>query len=166
MASPKKQQQFLVLGTPQAIQNFVDTNDVEVVKLPSDQDFANASAWSVVDFIDWDKKDPESMMFAQTELNKHIITNNFVIPDEFKSTITKLQHDLEEYSISTCNVCGNVRFADTEFDQSEHMKISVSWGYESMYDGEKHKLVLCDKCYDTHIKQGPLGKYMKIINYL
>lgn len=89
MESPKKQQ-FLVLGTPQAIQNFVEVVGANVCS--QEQAF--------IDSLYWDKKDVNSMIDVQIKLNDKIIKNNFVIPDEFKSTITRLQRDLEEFSSS------------------------------------------------------------------
>ena len=48
----------------------------------------------------------------------------------------------------------------------EHIKMKESWGYESLYDGESHELTMCCKCYQTHIINGPLGKFVKRDDYL
>ena len=115
--------------------------------------------------IVWHKEDMRSMQSAQKELNEFIIQASSNITESTKSKIRALQRDIDEYYTSTCSVCGDKQSNNTHMN-IEHVKMKVSWGYESDYDGQTHQLVLCCKCYTQHIMKSHLGKFVQKKNYM
>ena len=119
--------------------------------------------------ISWTKNNLKNMLKAQKELNDYLICSNFVIPDkhkeEFKNAFKQLHKDITIYDTSICYICGDKQSIYTHMN-IEHMKMNVSWGYESTHDTETHSLILCNKCYDERIMNESLGKYIKITNYM
>ena len=115
--------------------------------------------------INWYNKSIKSMLDAQSKINEIMLKKNFQVSQEIKDKLIKLQNDITDFYTSTCNVCGNKQSTITHMN-IEHITMKTSWGYESMYDGSSHSLTLCDKCYDKHILDGPLGKHVKIVDYM
>ena len=115
--------------------------------------------------ISWNEKSMESMVNAQLKINEIMLAKNFPIPRQIKNLLDRLQDDMMNFGASICDCCGNKQSRRTHMN-IEHATIKVSWGYESMHDGETHKLTLCNTCYDKHIMEGSLGKYIKITQYM
>ena len=117
--------------------------------------------------IKWHKQDIKSMISAQLEINTAILTKKLDTKDlmSLKTALRKLTADMTAHYTSTCYVCGhilNTLESHGPFcDGLEHIKIEKSWGYNSLYDDETHHLVLCCKCYKSHIITGSLGKFVK-----
>ncbi len=120
--------------------------------------------WNAGDIV-WNPINLQSMLKAQMQINKLFLSDNFHISQNIKDTIYKLQDDIAEYYTSTCNVCGNKQSTSTHMN-IEHISMKTTWGYESNHDGERHSLTLCCNCYDKHIIEGSLGKYVKVTNYM
>jgi hypothetical protein len=116
-------------------------------------------------YISWNKHDEQSMIFAQKKLNQIMINNNFLIDRDTQNYIQMLTKDMENIGVSTCDVCGNKQSRHTHMN-IEHITMETSWGYESDYDCQTHKLTLCCKCYSTHILRTPLGKFVQVTNYM
>lgn len=53
-----------------------------------------------------------------------------------------------------CNMCGKEIKHDIKNGNITQgiAEISVEWGYFSNKDGEIHKIILCEECYDKWIK--------------
>lgn len=65
----------------------------------------------------------------------------------YKKVVTKTKKVNEVF----CNRCGRVCVAGG-VRAADYIEIEVSWGYFSSKDGERHKCDICEKCYDTIIK--------------
>lgn len=115
--------------------------------------------------IYWNKERLQSMLDAQRKFNEHLFEKNFVISQEVKDKLKKLQNDITEFHTSTCDVCGNKQSRSTHMN-IEHITMKTSWGYESHFDGSSHSLTMCCDCYDKHIMDGPLGKFVKVTDYM
>lgn len=119
--------------------------------------------------IAWNETDQRSMMDAQIRVNALILSKS--LDKEGIATmqvlLKNLQADLLNYQTSTCSVCGDKQ-STVIYMNIEHVKMEMSWGYESDFDCENHSLVLCCKCckcYTENIMNGPLGKFVKIQRY-
>jgi hypothetical protein len=119
-----------------------------------------------LDDIYWHKDILESIIEAQMEINK-IILYSKISPEnikKLKELLKKLQTDLENHYISVCDICG-IKYNHLKFpNKTEHMSISASWGYESNFDCQNHKLNLCCECYEKHIFAN-LKEYIKVHRY-
>ena len=51
-----------------------------------------------------------------------------------------------------CNMCGK-KISERGLQQEDSLVIDKKWGYFSDKDGERHRIVLCETCYDALIKQ-------------
>ena len=107
----------------------------------------------------WDPRSAESMLESQIVINEKILSGVFSL-----STLRELQNDLINRITSTCSVCGDQQSSLTDIN-IEHIHIKKTWGYGSNHDYEEHSLTLCNTCYDLHILNGPLGKFVKIRDY-
>lgn len=50
-----------------------------------------------------------------------------------------------------CNMCGK-KIKETGLEREDYLMIDKNWGYFSDKDGERHRIVLCETCYDMWIK--------------
>ena len=50
-----------------------------------------------------------------------------------------------------CNMCGKT-IMESGLSREDSICIEKTWGYFSEKDGEKHTIILCEKCYDMWIK--------------
>ena len=121
--------------------------------------------WNTAKNISWNKNSLTSMLKAQNELFNMIKIRDFNMSDEMKKIYINLQNDIINHYTSVCSVCGDQQSIYSNMN-IEHAQMKVSWGYESNHDCETHKLILCDKCYDEYILNGPLGKFVKIDRYM
>jgi len=112
--------------------------------------------------ISWNKNDIKSMLRAQQEINELIIHCGAL--KTTKDKLILLNNDITAFYTSTCHACGDKKHVD-DFYHNEHIKITNTWGYNSTHDYETHTLVLCNKCYDSYILNGTLGKFVKIKSY-
>ncbi len=53
-----------------------------------------------------------------------------------------------------CNCCGKeiVGTEDTKAEMEDYVIIEKSWGYFSKKDGIRHKIRVCESCYDKWVK--------------
>lgn len=51
-----------------------------------------------------------------------------------------------------CNQCGKTLKQERDVITEGALQLEFTWGYFSEKDGEKHKFILCESCYDTWIK--------------
>lgn len=100
------------------------------------------------DKITWSKRDVESMINAQMDLNQFIINNQFMLTQQVKDKFKQLQHDLCFYYIIKCNVCGD--------EKLEHITMQKDW------HDEIHQLTLCFDCYNQFVINSQIGQYIKI----
>ena len=112
--------------------------------------------------ITWTINNLNSMLEAQKQLNKFLISENFIVSDTFKDALKQLQSDIIEYETSICSVCGDKQSPNSLEYRTNVM--NVLWG--SSTDTETHTLKLCCGCFDKHIMNGFLGKYVKVTNYI
>lgn len=115
--------------------------------------------------VSWTKNNIREMKRAQEKFGDFMISSNFVLDDKVKDAFRQLHNDITEYHTSTCSVCGDKQSIHTHMNV-EHLKMEMAWGYESTHDTERHKLTLCNECYDEHILKGSLGKYVMVTNYM
>ena len=52
-----------------------------------------------------------------------------------------------------CNICGRKMNKVRDVFQEDFITIGKKWGYFSKKDGETHKFVICEKCYDHMVKK-------------
>jgi len=52
-----------------------------------------------------------------------------------------------------CNGCGRVLEQRGGVCQEDFVEIRKQWGYFSHKDLEKHRLLLCEECYDRLVRQ-------------
>lgn len=101
----------------------------------------------------WNPRDQKSMENAQIEINDMILTKKLK-PDELtilKDKLKALQRDLKQKYIYHCHLC-QFEYDVLNFpNQRELITIKENWGYESGFDMQSHKLVLCDECYGKTI---------------
>lgn len=103
---------------------------------------------------------------TQQDINDLLIKNPH-INNDIKNKLKLLNDEHDAKNTTICSVCNDkYNFRNIDFSKDEHMIIEASWGYNSTHDGSSHKLILCNKCYDTHIYYGPLGKYIKDTYYM
>ena len=100
--------------------------------------------------IDWNPKSMVSMQDCQKILMDYLLNQNFEVSQVIKDKIKKLHNDMVEWKTSVCSVCGNRQSIFTNMNV-EHVTMKMDWGFGTKFDTEKHKLTLCEKCYDTHI---------------
>ena len=50
-----------------------------------------------------------------------------------------------------CNMCGK-EIKESGRSREDSVLIQKKWGYFSNKDGEQHRIVLCESCYDLWIK--------------
>jgi hypothetical protein len=117
--------------------------------------------------IHWNARVLNAMTDAQLKINEMILSRALNATDikVLKLALRELTDDINNYGTSVCSVCGNKQNIRTNMN-IEHMKMKVSWGYESDYDCQNHELVLCCACYKKHIMRGKLGKYVKVDEYM
>lgn len=119
------------------------------------------------EFIGWNAKCMNEMTDVQLKINEMILSKK-LNSDDIKALKVALRHltnDINNYGTSVCSVCGNSQNKRTNMN-IEHAVFKVSWGFESNYDTQNHKLVLCCDCYTKHIMEGELGKYVKVERYM
>lgn len=63
----------------------------------------------------------------------------------------KKQKEVEEVVDVLCDRCGGSCW-DKEDMNLEFAEMKVMWGYASSKDLERHKIQLCESCYDETIK--------------
>ncbi len=51
-----------------------------------------------------------------------------------------------------CNQCGRTLKYDNGVITEGALQLDLTWGYFSEKDGERHKFILCETCYDAWIK--------------
>lgn len=51
-----------------------------------------------------------------------------------------------------CNQCGRPLKKENNIITEGALQLDLTWGYFSEKDGERHKFVLCEPCYDAWIK--------------
>ncbi len=59
------------------------------------------------------------------------------------------------YNEKKCNKCGNRLKTEQQMGMGEDSAmiiIEIPWGYFSQKDGELHKIMLCESCYDEWIR--------------
>ncbi len=59
------------------------------------------------------------------------------------------------YNEKKCNKCGKRLKTEQQMGktgESSMITIEIPWGYFSEKDGEIHKIVLCEDCYDIWIR--------------
>ena len=49
-----------------------------------------------------------------------------------------------------CNICGK-EMKESGLDREDFVVLEKKWGYFSEKDGEFHRIVMCEKCYDLWI---------------
>ena len=69
---------------------------------------------------------------------------------EVINALIQIKEDLVNIDTSVCSVCGD-RQSKYSHMNVEHVHIDEHWGPESRKDLERHRLTLCEKCYDLHI---------------
>jgi ribosomal-protein-alanine N-acetyltransferase len=52
-----------------------------------------------------------------------------------------------------CNRCGKVIRKDGAVAHEDYLQVRKNWGYFSNKDCEHHEFLICEKCYDTLLKQ-------------
>lgn len=66
-----------------------------------------------------------------------------------------------------CNVCGEWIGEPGMLFSDEYAILSSTWGYMSEKDGEEHKCIMCEKCYDRIVAFiQSLGGDVRVQNYL
>jgi len=50
-----------------------------------------------------------------------------------------------------CNICGKELIQSGQF-REDSLYIEKNWGYFSEKDGERHRIRMCENCYDLWIK--------------
>lgn len=142
------------LFTVKEYQDILRKNGTESFSLQNDQ-------------ISWNKRDIKSMIGAQLKINDTILTKKLNSQDIsfLKQILRTLTNDIREFYTSTCSVCKDKQSTFSHMNV-EHIKMKESWGYESLYDCETHELTMCCNCYDIHIINGALGKFVKRKDYM
>ncbi len=51
-----------------------------------------------------------------------------------------------------CNVCGKELKKENDIVVEDFLHIEKRWGYFSEKDGQTHKLIICENCYDELAK--------------
>jgi hypothetical protein len=66
--------------------------------------------------------------------------------------VTKKSEELvEKLADVMCDRCGKSCW-DKEHMNIEYAEMKAMWGYGSGHDCERHKIQLCEKCYDEMVK--------------
>lgn len=50
-----------------------------------------------------------------------------------------------------CNVCGKEIYSENGVIKEDFVEIRKNWGYFSKKDGETHRFIICEGCYDKRI---------------
>ena len=68
-----------------------------------------------------------------------------------KKTIVKNKIVLDKV---ICNMCGEVIINGNTYrsERQDYLAIRKCWGYHSNKDGEKHRIDLCENCYDKLVE--------------
>lgn len=53
--------------------------------------------------------------------------------------------------IKKCNCCGKIIKEEQGVQKEDVLEIVKDWGYFSEKDLERHRMVICEACYDTWI---------------
>lgn len=51
-----------------------------------------------------------------------------------------------------CNKCGKEISLGEKTAVEDVLIVSKNWGYFSNKDGENHRFILCEKCYDEYVE--------------
>lgn len=51
-----------------------------------------------------------------------------------------------------CNQCGRSLKHEQDVITEGALQLDLTWGYFSEKDGERHKFIVCEACYDSWIK--------------
>ncbi|MGN0243087.1 MAG: hypothetical protein ACI4CT_03380 [Lachnospiraceae bacterium] len=52
-----------------------------------------------------------------------------------------------------CNVCGKTIVQENGIPREDFLEITKAWGYFSKKDGETHKILVCESCYEAWVAQ-------------
>ena len=107
----------------------------------------------------------QKLIIRQYKLNNSIITNNST-DEKTRNELIKINKDYDKLFMTECYVCNKKKNSlDDDMSDTEYISMETSWGYFSTHDYERHELVLCCDCYDKHLLNSELGKYIKIEEY-
>ena len=64
-----------------------------------------------------------------------------------------------------CNICGKEIVKNGQYPE-DSLYIEKNWGYFSAKDGEKHRIRMCETCYDLWIKSFQIPPYVEEVTEL
>ena len=59
----------------------------------------------------------------------------------------KIQSAVDQVMAVRCNCCGQVILPVDGHPYPDFLSVEKIWGYDSPFDGEKHKMDICPSCY-------------------
>lgn len=117
--------------------------------------------------LHWCKDDKDEIIKSQLKIN-NLILNQSLQKEELKTVkevLRLLTDDFNNLYIFECDVCKNKQSTLDPWG-IEAISMKTSWGYQSLFDTQTHKLLMCCECYNQHIMKGFLGKYVKVKHYM
>lgn len=119
------------------------------------------------DYIQWQKDDKEEIIKSQLKVNE-LILNQSLKKEQLvtvKIILRLLTDDMTNLYTIICDVCGNKQ-SNLTLMGAEAISTKTSWGYDSLFDTQTHKLIMCCDCYNKHIMNTNLGQYVKVKYYM